>query len=114
MRICKRILFSPEDYFLKDPELKDKIPSELLSHADQYHEAVRKACILFRKIKTLKEKGGSMETYRYVPLIHGEVARLYLVKAVYKHTMLSLLQATAWRNIRICNLEGRQSPDIVR
>ncbi|KAF4526151.1 hypothetical protein B566_EDAN008186 [Ephemera danica] len=38
-----------EDFFLLDPELQDKIPTELLSHEDQYHECLRKAHVVIKK-----------------------------------------------------------------
>jgi hypothetical protein len=58
--------FLSEDYFLSIPDFHDKVPSELLSHEDQYRNGLSKACLLFRKIKDLQEKGGSMESYRYI------------------------------------------------
>ncbi|KAF4532170.1 hypothetical protein B566_EDAN002232 [Ephemera danica] len=52
-----------EEYFLSDPALQDTVPPELLSHEDQYRNALRKACHLFRKMKSLREKellGGTL------------------------------------------------------
>ncbi|XP_054268638.1 probable peroxisomal acyl-coenzyme A oxidase 1 isoform X2 [Macrosteles quadrilineatus] len=58
-----------EDFFLNDPELKDKVPSEYLSHKEKYQEAVRKSCILFRKIdewQNISNKGGGVGMYESV------------------------------------------------
>ncbi|XP_021931418.1 probable peroxisomal acyl-coenzyme A oxidase 1 isoform X2 [Zootermopsis nevadensis] len=51
-------------YFLSDPELRDTIPQDYLSHKEKYEEAVRKACILFRKVTQLRDKGGDLEIFR--------------------------------------------------
>ncbi|KDR23594.1 probable peroxisomal acyl-coenzyme A oxidase 1 isoform X1 [Zootermopsis nevadensis] len=53
-----------EHYFLSDPELRDTIPQDYLSHKEKYEEAVRKACILFRKVTQLRDKGGDLEIFR--------------------------------------------------
>lgn len=52
-----------EDWFLKDPELQDKVPSEFLSHKQKYEEAVRKACVVFKK---LEQMGGGYESYSQI------------------------------------------------
>ncbi|KAF4514227.1 UNVERIFIED_CONTAM: hypothetical protein B566_EDAN019464, partial [Ephemera danica] len=41
-------------YFLSDPELREKIPSEYLSQEDQYRESLRKSAILLKKVQKLK------------------------------------------------------------
>ncbi|CAH0562110.1 unnamed protein product [Brassicogethes aeneus] len=58
---------SREHFFLDDPELRSKIPSEYLSHKEKYEEAIRKSCILFRKVQELQEAGkGGMDNYREI------------------------------------------------
>ncbi|PSN37344.1 putative peroxisomal acyl-coenzyme A oxidase 1 [Blattella germanica] len=53
-----------EEYFLSDPELKDTIPQDFLSHKEKYEQAVRKACHLFKKVTQLRDKGGDLEVFR--------------------------------------------------
>lgn len=55
-------LFS-EDWLLQDKKLQDRIPTEFLSHKEKYEEAIRKTCLLFKK---LEETDAAFETYRYV------------------------------------------------
>ncbi|CAH0562111.1 unnamed protein product [Brassicogethes aeneus] len=58
---------SREHFFLDDPELRSKIPLEYLSHKEKYEEAVRKSCILFRKVQELQEAGkGGIENFREI------------------------------------------------
>nr|BAN20496.1 acyl-CoA oxidase [Riptortus pedestris] len=55
------------EFFVKDPDFKDKIPVEYLSYTDRYREAVRKSCLMFYKIKDYQEKkksGSSVELYQ--------------------------------------------------
>ncbi|KAL0267839.1 UNVERIFIED_CONTAM: hypothetical protein PYX00_009994 [Menopon gallinae] len=52
-----------EDWFLQDPELRDRIPSEFLSHKEKYEEAVRKCCIVFNKIE---EAGGGFDSFSQI------------------------------------------------
>jgi hypothetical protein len=61
IHIC--FLFS-EHYFLSDPELMDTIPQAYLSHKEKYEQAVRKACLLFKKVTLLRDKGGDLEIFR--------------------------------------------------
>lgn len=57
--------FFTENFFLEDPELRSEVPLEYLSHKEKYEEAVRKACILFRKVQELQNEGkGGMENFR--------------------------------------------------
>jgi acyl-CoA oxidase len=58
------IYYFLEHYFLSDPELRDTIPQDYLSHKEKYEQAVRKACILFRKVTQLRDKGGDLEIFR--------------------------------------------------
>ena len=44
------ITFS-ENWILSDPDLKDPIPLEYLSHADRYVAELRKACNLMTKLR---------------------------------------------------------------
>lgn len=53
-----------EHYFLSDPELKDSVPQDYLSHKEKYEQAVRKACLLFQKVTQLRDKGGDLEIFR--------------------------------------------------
>jgi len=43
------------NFFLDDPQFKDEVPLEYLSHQQHYEQAVRKACIMFKKIKQWEE-----------------------------------------------------------
>jgi acyl-CoA oxidase len=49
---------------LSDPELRDTIPQDYLSHKEKYEQAVKKACTLFRKVTQLRDKGGDLEIFR--------------------------------------------------
>ncbi|XP_065349272.1 probable peroxisomal acyl-coenzyme A oxidase 1 [Cloeon dipterum] len=53
-----------ENFFLSDPELMDDVPPELMSHEDQYRNGLKKACYLFKKLKELRENGGTIDNYR--------------------------------------------------
>uniref|UniRef100_A0A1B6GE28 Acyl-coenzyme A oxidase n=1 Tax=Cuerna arida TaxID=1464854 RepID=A0A1B6GE28_9HEMI len=58
-----------EEFFLNDPELKDKVPAEYLSHKEKYQDAVRKSCILFKKINEWQNRsnsGGGVGMYESV------------------------------------------------
>lgn len=46
-----------ENFFLSDPELFDKVPVSYLSHKEKYEESIRKACLVFRKIRDLQAEG---------------------------------------------------------
>ena len=39
-----------EEFILSDPELKDPVPMEYLSHEEKYSAELRKACLLFTKL----------------------------------------------------------------
>ncbi|EEB20498.1 Acyl-coenzyme A oxidase 1, peroxisomal, putative [Pediculus humanus corporis] len=52
-----------EDWFLKDPRFQEVIPSEYLSHKEKYEEAVRKACLIFKK---LEEMDAAFDSYSQV------------------------------------------------
>lgn len=45
------IFLISENYILSDPQLKDPIPLEYLSHADRYVAELRKACHLMTKLR---------------------------------------------------------------
>ncbi|KAF7281939.1 hypothetical protein GWI33_004056 [Rhynchophorus ferrugineus] len=56
-----------EKYFLEDPELQSKVPMEYLSHKEKYEEAVRKACLVFKKVQQLQNEGkGGMDNFREI------------------------------------------------
>lgn len=40
-----------ESFILSDPDLKDPIPLEYLSHADRYSAEVKKSCLLMAKLR---------------------------------------------------------------
>lgn len=42
---------------MSDPEFEDEVPSAYLSHKELYENAIRKATIVFRKIRQLQEEG---------------------------------------------------------
>jgi len=54
---------------LADSSLKDDIPMEYLSHKERYEHAVRKSCILFKKINEWQQNddsgSNSMDAYTY-------------------------------------------------
>lgn len=53
-----------ENFFLNDPDLKDKVATSYLSHTDVYEDAIRKATIVLRKLKELEVQGrGGKELY---------------------------------------------------
>lgn len=58
-----------ESFFLSDPSLLDDVPMEYLSHKERYEHAVRKSCLLFKKVEewqTIDQNGSdSMEVYKY-------------------------------------------------
>ncbi|RZF45952.1 hypothetical protein LSTR_LSTR008329 [Laodelphax striatellus] len=57
-----------EDFFLSDPELNDiGAAGEYTSHVEKYQEAIRKSCILFKKIQdwqSYKNCGSSVDMYQ--------------------------------------------------
>ncbi|XP_060516308.1 probable peroxisomal acyl-coenzyme A oxidase 1 [Cylas formicarius] len=56
-----------QKFFLEDPELKSKVPLEYLSHKEKYEEAVRKACLIFKKVQQLQNEGkGGMDNFREI------------------------------------------------
>lgn len=64
--ITKNLFFfySIENFFLSDPEMKDKVPFSYLSHKEKYEEAIRKSVLVFKKIKQLQEQGrGGVDIY---------------------------------------------------
>lgn len=46
-----------EQFFLDDPELQDEVPPAYLSHKELYEYGIRKATIIFRKIRQLQDEG---------------------------------------------------------
>lgn len=60
-------MFVSEDFFLNDPALKDNVPPEYISHVEKYQEAIRKSCIMFKKIREwqdMKNCGGGVDIYQ--------------------------------------------------
>ncbi|KAJ8983313.1 hypothetical protein NQ317_010851 [Molorchus minor] len=58
---------SRESFFLDDADLKTEVPIEYLSHKEKYEEAVRKACIVFRKVQQLQNEGkAGVDNYREI------------------------------------------------
>ncbi|CAK9795593.1 Probable peroxisomal acyl-coenzyme A oxidase 1 [Anthophora plagiata] len=56
-----------EQFFLSDPELKDKIPIKYKSHKEVYENAVRKACKTIEKIRELQQLGkGGINVFTHV------------------------------------------------
>lgn len=52
-----------ENFFLNDPELKEDIPTSFLSHKELYEDSIRKATILFKKMRDLREQSGGVDNY---------------------------------------------------
>ncbi|CRL03339.1 CLUMA_CG016522, isoform F [Clunio marinus] len=46
-----------ENYFLNDPELRDNIATSYLSHQELYEESIRKATVVLKKLKHLRNQG---------------------------------------------------------
>jgi acyl-CoA oxidase len=53
-----------ENYFFSDPELNDSVPIDFLSHKEKYEEAVRKACIVYKKSQEVQKVTGEMDISR--------------------------------------------------
>lgn len=51
-----------ETYILSDPQLKDQVPVEYLSHAERYETELRKACLLLQKVGD--SPAGQVQTLR--------------------------------------------------
>lgn len=53
---------------MSDPSLKDEVPMEYLSHKERYEHAVRKSCVLFKKVNEWQQidddNSNSMEVYK--------------------------------------------------
>lgn len=48
---------SREKFFLSEPEFFDKVPLHFVSHQEVYEESVRKATVIFRKVKQMQAQG---------------------------------------------------------
>ncbi|XP_058798403.1 probable peroxisomal acyl-coenzyme A oxidase 1 [Phymastichus coffea] len=56
-----------EEYFLSDPELSDKVPAKYKSHKEVYEDAVRKGCLILKKVRELQNMGkGDMDVFTQV------------------------------------------------
>jgi hypothetical protein len=53
-------------YILSDPDLKDPVPIEYLSHYERYGAELKKACLLVQKMRKPVPSVGNYETLRYV------------------------------------------------
>lgn len=53
-----------EEYFLGDEELHDKIPPKYRSHKEVYEDAIRKSCLISKKVSELQSMGkGDMDVF---------------------------------------------------
>lgn len=60
------LLFA-ENYFLTDPELKDTVPLEYLSHKEKYERGIKLSCLFFQKIRNWldeNESTSAIEVYQ--------------------------------------------------
>ncbi|XP_015587511.1 probable peroxisomal acyl-coenzyme A oxidase 1 [Cephus cinctus] len=56
-----------EEYFLSDPDLQDDLSAKYKSHKEVYEDAVRKGCIVLKKVQDLQDSGrGSMDLFSEV------------------------------------------------
>lgn len=53
----KNYLFLLEKFFLEDPDLQDKVPVHFASHKDKYNDSIRKATVIFNKLRELQNQG---------------------------------------------------------
>lgn len=53
-----------EKYFFSDPELNGPIPMDFLSHKERYEDAVRKTCIVYKKLKEMRKATGEINVKR--------------------------------------------------
>ncbi len=60
-----------ESFILSDPDLKDPIPLEYLSHADRYSAEVKKSCLLMAKLR--------QASARYNIYLSSRKKKLYLL-----------------------------------
>ncbi|XP_050434903.1 probable peroxisomal acyl-coenzyme A oxidase 1 [Adelges cooleyi] len=65
-----------ESFFLSDPRFKDEVPMEYLSHKERYEHAVRKSCVLLKKIAEWQQRddGSGGSTHPYLELLSGLIA----------------------------------------
>lgn len=59
-----------EDFFLNDPQLKNKIPAKYKSHKEIYEDAIRKGCIVLEKMEELQKMGKS-NIHTYMQILGG-------------------------------------------
>uniref|UniRef100_A0A023FBQ9 Acyl-coenzyme A oxidase n=1 Tax=Triatoma infestans TaxID=30076 RepID=A0A023FBQ9_TRIIF len=55
------------DFFLRDPIFQDKVPPEYLSYVERYEDAVRKSCLMMKKINEwteFKKTGATVDLYQ--------------------------------------------------
>lgn len=59
-----------EKLFLEDPELKDDLPLSYMSHREIYENSVRKAVLIAKKLRDLRDIGElSVDTYTLVIIL---------------------------------------------
>ncbi|XP_053690484.1 probable peroxisomal acyl-coenzyme A oxidase 1 [Sabethes cyaneus] len=58
-----------ENYYISQPEFHDKIPLHYVSHQETYEETVRKATVIYTKVKKLLQEQGKYDAKNYVPLL---------------------------------------------
>lgn len=77
-----------------------------MSHEDQYRNGLKKACYLFKKLKELREKGGTIDNYRFVSFL----VWLCLLDLIFSNQLniLFCAQATSWRVAGLSYFKGRQ------
>ncbi|KAI5753506.1 hypothetical protein M8J77_000787 [Diaphorina citri] len=69
-----------ETFFLSDSQFLDKIPTDYLSHKEKYQIAVKKSCMLFRKIKEYQEKKGTGTSVALFSSVLGGMLGSALIK----------------------------------
>ena len=57
-------------YILSDPDLKDPVPIEYLSHKERYDAELKKACLLVQKMRKPVPSVGNYETLRYSDAVY--------------------------------------------
>ncbi|XP_051159281.1 probable peroxisomal acyl-coenzyme A oxidase 1 isoform X1 [Leptopilina boulardi] len=57
-----------ENFFLKDPELRMKLSPKYLSHKEVYEDAVKKSCLILKKVKEFQDtgRGGDINIYSQI------------------------------------------------
>lgn len=86
-----------ERLFLEDPELKDVIPARFKSHKKIYEDAVRKGCLVLKKVRELQESGkGDMDMFTYVFFLLVIKKSLFIISSC-----LNKLEKRIWNVIQL-------------